>query len=243
MKKRNIVFLFFLSLLALSFSAFQYFKAFQAQFVDAIGTKPTNGHFWSEMECDSAGLCVNSATGRVGIGVTDPTRKLEVNGDISSTGVITAATNVCLASGVCLSDISSYISAQPITGSSHSFNMCTTTPDANGYGEVVNIGTAQNPVWICKFDASSCPAGLNSQPNWIKYNNYSTTVNVGYAGIAGGYSCSTGGHAFSNAATESCTYTQACCGGCCGGEYCTCDCNYYCVSNTGYATVTQVGCY
>jgi len=41
---------------------------------------PNPGHSWNQMECDN-NLCINTASGRVGIGTTAPGAKLDVAGD------------------------------------------------------------------------------------------------------------------------------------------------------------------
>jgi len=253
-KKEFIIFFIVLVFLSLSFAIYQYTKELQIQFATAVGTKPSNGHLWSEMECDSAGLCVDSVNGRVGVGVTNPSNKLEVNGDVSSSGSVTATTNVCISSGVCLSDIPNYVASQPLYGLAHTYSMCTSTPDNSGYGELLNMGTTASPIWICQFDANSCPAGMNSQPDWVQYQNWSTTVPTLYqisfcyfwSGIrnrcestvtCGG--CTTGSHAWSNATPEPCQYQ---------GTY-TCNINtgMQCCNTgsttTGYATRSKIGCY
>lgn len=241
---KKILFISFLVVVGFSIAIYQYATEFQAEFAGAAGTKPANGHLWSEMECDNSGLCINSTTGKVGIGVTNPTRKLEVNGDISSTGVITATTNICLTSGVCLNDISSYIAAQPITGGSHSFNMCTTTPDASGYGELLNLGTTASPVWICQFDGGSCPTAISPQATWTQFQNWSATIPTFFQSYdmygSGCPGCTTGSHTWSNTATESCSYVGTYAGYMNGGAACGTSYNIY---NTGYATKTKIGCY
>ncbi len=87
MNKKSVIFFILISLSVISFSIYQYSKEFQAEFVKAYtSSKPANGHTWSEMEC-SQGLCITSGN-KVGIGIDNPTEKLQVSGNIKASGVI-----------------------------------------------------------------------------------------------------------------------------------------------------------
>lgn len=99
MQKKHWVIILVVSLFAVLAAIFQYVANFRADFVSAYTTgKPLNGHLWSEMEC-SQGLCVTSNY-KVGIGMDNPTAKLEVNGTVK-------ANDFCLADGsTCLSQVS-----------------------------------------------------------------------------------------------------------------------------------------
>ncbi len=82
----------------------------------------------------------------------------------------------------------------------------------------------------CKFTASACPAG------WTPYDNWSTTVS-NTCGFATGdtcySSCTTGSHAWSNTAKESCIYYTGNAGG---------DGSFWCNSSYCYANITEIGC-
>jgi hypothetical protein len=145
-----------------------------------------------------AGIGLIVDKGNVGIGINNPSRKLEVSGKIF------ASNDVCIASGVCLSQIYDFIGSQRIVGFAHTYKQCT---DAGG--EVVNIGLASP---ICRFNASAC------QGDWRAYENWTTTLGGGYCicsgqGRASNYcychpcSCYVPGwHTWSNTAREYCKY-------------------------------------
>jgi len=249
MNKRNIVFIFSISLLALSFSVFQYFKSFQAELASATGTKPSNGHLWSEMECDSSGLCVSGTN--VGIGTSDTAANklrvvgnIGVDGNIGVNGVINATSNVCISGGSCLSDIAGFINSQPIAGgTTHNRANCTSTNSIDGSTKgalVTEVGIA-NP--ICRFAGNDCPTG------WNKYENWKTTIPTYYAGgynppsqgyIYNSYciiNCTTGSHAWANIATETCSYRDGI-SAAVDPDHCASGFVY-----NGYATITQTGCF
>jgi hypothetical protein len=252
MNKKIILFII-ITLFAFSFSIYQYTKEFQIEVTDATGTKPNPGHSWSEMECDSSGLCVDSTNGRVGIGTASPSKKLEVNGDI----LVSGSYDVCNGAGACLSQINSFIGSQPIAGgTNHSRSMCT----AAG-GTLVSETTLANP--ICRFNAATCPSG------WTKYGDWSTTTAVLLPSIASftcnGTTCPacttpiyTGSHSWANTGQEylyrlseylsnplcecradtSGTWSPGACHGPYGQwAYVAA---YY---TRGDATITQIGCY
>jgi len=97
MDKKFILFIT-ITLLAFSFSVYQYTKELGTDITRAAGIKPNPGHLWSEMEC-SSDLCVNN--GKIGMGTESPSKKLEVNGDILASGT----GDVCNGSGKCLSSV------------------------------------------------------------------------------------------------------------------------------------------
>jgi len=105
-------------------------------------------------------------------------------------------------------------------------------------GSVFDTGSGK----ICAMGGSSCPTG------WTQYQSYSSTSSVtiaagsdycySNANPCSWSSCTTGSHAFSNAARESCNPTNGCANcyyGCCYGSW----------PGPGpfYATITAVGCY
>jgi len=135
MNKKLILFLF-ITLFAFGFAVYQYVKEFQSEFASATGTKPVNGHLWSEMECDSSGLCVKS-DGSVGIGTNSPSTKLEVNGSILASGT----GDICNSSGKCLNSI---LQTNVIAGTNP---VCPTGQTA--------IMKAQNGIWYTSSQVSS----------------------------------------------------------------------------------------
>jgi len=96
--------LFLISILVLCafpFSVYTYITTFQAEIADAYSTsKPINGHYWIEMECNT-GLCVTGGN-KVGIGTENPTEELEVVGDVLVSG------DACNKDNYCLSDLEGF---------------------------------------------------------------------------------------------------------------------------------------
>jgi hypothetical protein len=242
---KKIILVSFILFLSIITVVVQYISFLQSEIARAYTSgKPANGHFWSEMECTSD-LCVKTGSG-IGIGTDNPSKKLDVVGDINSSGKITAATDMCIGSGACLSELNNYIGSQGLIYSAHTFNMCSTTPDNSGYGEVLNVGTTAAPVYICKFDASGCPTGISGQPAWTQYQSFSASSAVtcqmdsytcSYCGCHNCSPCTTGYHSWGNTARESCTYY-----GYNNIVYGSCD-SSYCMGVSCGATFTQIGCY
>jgi len=199
--------------------------------------------------------------GRVGVGTLAPVSKLDVNGEIkvAMSGVACSAANEGSIRYETTSNVLQYCnsvswvsvgapvaggeSGNPFYGTAHTKAQC----QAAG-GTVTDYQTYS----FCRFTQASCPAG------WTKYNNLSSTnsntctgtgVNFscqnGTGSYCSGTSCSTGGHAFSNATRESCGYGNGT-GSCrfVGGEAQEMTFNGCSVTSaTCYATITSVGCY
>jgi len=117
----------------------------------------------------------------------------------------------------------------------------------NAGGEVVIV---ESSIKICRFNKSACPAG------WTRYKNWTETTAV----VSQYQCCTTGEHAWSNVAPESCTAAWYLCASCaiyCGPyHYCRpgyvcgttardgCIANQHSCYNVGVsATIDQVGCY
>lgn len=239
---KKILAIFSILILSIAVLVIQYIFFLQSEIVKAYTSgKPANGHLWNEMAC-TPDLCIKEGSG-VGVGTDNPSKKLDVAGDINSSGTITAATNICIGSGACLSELNNYIGSQSLLYSAHTFNMCSTTPDNSGYGEVLNVGTTSSPVYICKFDASSCPAGISGQPNWTQYQSYSSATTVTCTTVdcwrGNAYdsscrsSCTATAHVWGNTSSRCSYYVCAPLG---GGPYDVCRAG---VCNGDY----QVGCY
>ena len=75
---KKILIISLIVFLGLSIAAQQYIKEFQSDFANATIVKPANGHLWSEMECNTDGLCISGSdeSQKVGIGISAPTEKL-----------------------------------------------------------------------------------------------------------------------------------------------------------------------
>ena len=216
-KKNYIISAGILFILALSSGVYSVFNAMRADNVSAVTVgSPNPGHSWDQMECSASTLCIDTSSGRVGIGTSAPAQKLEISGNILASG------DICNGAGACLSQINSFIGSQPIGGGTdHSREQCTSAG-----GTLVDVGLL-NP--ICRFNnVSTCPTG------WHQTNNWSTTIPTycaqGTACTA--YSspyCTTSYHSWSDTLPETCDYYHMS-GGVCPRDTCT-------------ATITQIGCY
>jgi hypothetical protein len=98
MKQKNFIILSFIVLAGFVFVSYDYFKKFEADMASAASSKPINGHYWSEMECGSDSLCVSN--GMLGIGKTNPTAALDINGSINVSGDVCNSTGKCLGQNV-----------------------------------------------------------------------------------------------------------------------------------------------
>jgi hypothetical protein len=215
--------------LGLFFGLIQYFMVLQAELVNAVATgTPSPGHAWSEMECSSDTLCIDTVNNRLGIGTNTPSKPLEVDGDALFTG------DVCNGAGACLSDMEDFIDSQPLVNSAHTQVNCIIAG-----GTVVDSDVSFPQ---CRFNASSCPSG------WTKYKNFSTTSSNYWCGPGGGgcydycnnpQGCPaihTSYHEWSNTTTESCVGWGSTTPGCTANPGC---CPVICVC----PSVTQIGCY
>ena len=194
------------------------------------------------------GLVVDK--GNVGIGTNNPTKKLEVNGDILATG------DVCTAEGICLSSLRylKNLTAGGLTtgGGAHTGIDC-----FNDGGVVLNVG---NSTTLCKFQVvpfkeypggtteghtngpgydAICPTG------WRLYQNWTTTASNSWE-VCDQYYCKTGhGHSWSNSPRRIgndtddffISQTEHCWNMCCSGA----GCQSY--RNDAYSAVKEAGCY
>jgi len=90
--------IFSISIFVFIFSIFQYVLVSRINVASAYTEKSINGHSWSEMECSST-LCVGE---KIGIGTSNPSMKLDVNGTLK-------ATDACTNSGICLNNITDFL--------------------------------------------------------------------------------------------------------------------------------------
>jgi hypothetical protein len=87
-QKRYWFVIFSLILFFLFVEVIDYVKiAKQIDLASATSTIPNPGHPWSEIECNSDSLCVDTANNRLGIGTASPNEKLEVSGNVKLSGV------------------------------------------------------------------------------------------------------------------------------------------------------------
>ncbi|OGD23228.1 hypothetical protein A2Z10_03800 [Candidatus Azambacteria bacterium RBG_16_47_10] len=195
---------------------------------------------------------INYFGGNVGIGVSNPTEKLTVEGNAIISGNVgigtLSSTEKLDVNGKIKSSFGGFMFPDGTTQDSaaallmraiHTFKDCT----AAG-GQVFNIDDGKN---ICRF--SSLPAGWTLYPT-----NWTTTTSVhcedtksapeGWEPKYGTTTCETGGHAFADLPVESCTSVST-------GQQCWYEgffgsnkvCGYVETSTTCYATVTERGGY
>ena len=140
---------------------------------------------------------------------------------INSISGVSGGNSICGGGGsgiVIISYAKDAASIQPLlVNDKHSQTDCT---NANG------VVTTSGGNSFCKFSADICPSG------WVQYSQWSTTTSNQCSGCD---SCTTGSHAFSNSAPESCYFTDSSTNDN-GVDVCTS--NGLCS-----ATKTQVGCY
>lgn len=100
MNYKHFVIIFIILLATLSFGAWQYLQILKVTDVVAVdvGT-PNPGHSWSQMECNADTLCIDTINKKIGIGTNSPTKTLSVVGNIGASG------DICLNSGICLSQM------------------------------------------------------------------------------------------------------------------------------------------
>jgi len=157
MEKQHLFIALGVILLGMVFGISQYFLALQTEEVSAVtvGT-PNPGHAWSQMECSSDTLCVDTANKRLGIGTNTPTSALDVKGSI------TVSEDVCITGGGCLSSLKAAIASTALINGLHSSGNCN---DAGG--TVVASGQIGDQ---CRFNAATCPTG------WTRFRLWSTTA-------------------------------------------------------------------
>lgn len=103
MEKKHLIFFSCGIAIGLVLGAYLCVQVFHSEIVKAYAPKPANGHSWTEMECTS-GLCVTSDN-KVGVGLDNPTEKLQVVGNIKASG------DICNSAGNCLSALASITNA------------------------------------------------------------------------------------------------------------------------------------
>ena len=161
---------------------------------------------------------------------------------------IQAVDNICLDSGVCLSQIEEYINNQLLVYGAHTLGDCTS---AGG----TLIDDPDSSMQFCKFIGAACPS------SWTQYKNYSTTTQhtcqlqwrtCPYSAgslVSCSPSCTTSSHSWGNVSLETCGYAGLCSNSgspLCGASLNQCYTYVYCCSRancTCYATVNQIGCY
>ena len=158
---------------------------------------------------------------------------------------IQAVDNICLDSGVCLSQIEEYINNQLLVYGAHTLGDCTS---AGG----TLIDDPDSSMQFCKFTASTCPSSWTQYKNWCATNetthrsSHHNTYDA--SGIVYCGSCTTTGHDFSNVAPSTCNYEavysfhggNACGEDWRGGAGCGGSGRYICV---GVASKYEIGCY
>jgi hypothetical protein len=140
--------------LGLFFGIYQCFQVFETENVSAvsIGT-PIAGHPWSQMECSGDTLCVDTTNKRVGIGINNPTVKLDVDGTIRGT-------DVCNTTGNCLSALATLTNACGAAATTYAY----TATAYSGTYCVMGTSTPASPVWPAAGETVTwtCPVANGS---------------------------------------------------------------------------------
>lgn len=135
MKKQHLFIIVGVIFLGFIFAMLQYYAALEIENVSAvtIGT-PNPGHRLSSLECSADSLCVDTVNNRIGIGTNNPTKKLDVVGDVNITGQL-------------------YINGSALASSSN----CPTGWIDSGYGFCVMQYEARNVSGVATSIASGTP--------------------------------------------------------------------------------------
>jgi hypothetical protein len=196
MKKQHLFIVSIIIFMGLVFGIYQYFQVFETENVSAvnIGT-PIAGHPWSQMECSSDTLCIDTVNKRLGIGTNNPTKALDVRGDGVFTGDVCNGTGNCLSAlatltNACGAAATNYIySASAFSGSYCSIGTSTpTTPSfpAAGASTTWTCPVANDPTHPISCTATHAAAPVNGVCGAAATNYvYSATA---YSGLL----CSTG---------------------------------------------------
>ena len=125
-----------LIIIALGLLIFQFIEIAKAS-----PAAPNPGHAWTETECDT-NLCVNTTITKVGIGKTNPTQKLDVDGSVNVSGNIRAEGNISSANTPPLCQTVTYAQTQDSSG--YYYTYCpagyyvTAVTDTNHWAEPIN---------------------------------------------------------------------------------------------------------
>jgi len=136
MKKQHLFITLMVFFIGLVFLMCQYYEAFRTEKVSAVTVGvPNPGHLWSSMECSSDTLCVDMSNKRLGIGTNNPTKTLDVVGDVNISGQL-------------------YVGGSLVTSSS---SACPTGWIDSGYGFCVMQYEARNVSGVATSTASGTP--------------------------------------------------------------------------------------
>jgi hypothetical protein len=119
-QKRYWFVIFSLILFFLFVEVVDYVKiAKQIDLASATSIIPNPGHAWSEIECNSDSLCVDTINNRLGIGTASPNEKLEVSGNIKLSGVTPTYKVTNVAAPTATSDVATKAYVDAASGSSY----------------------------------------------------------------------------------------------------------------------------
>ncbi len=222
--------------------------AFAGVGVYAFGTQNPASFGHSSKELDLSGGVDGNAVfnGNVGIGVSNPTAKLDVAGElkVGNTGVAcdtsrksflrfdSTSGKMQLCDGSSWAEVASgtAVGGLPFYGTSHTKDQC-----RSAGGTVTDYQSNS----FCKFQAGTCPAG------WTKHQNLGSTSIATCGSPSPGTvncpasPCTTAIHYFGNIATETCSYRNG------DADY-DVESGYTCTFTTAFictANLIEVGCY
>jgi len=187
MEKKNLIIFSFGIIIGLVFGAYLCFQVFHSEIIKAYTAKPANGHTWSEMECNS-GLCITTDN-KIGVGVDNPTEKLQVVGNVLVVG------DICNGSGNCLSALASITNACGPAAKNYAYT------DSAYSGKYCSIGspTPATPAFPAAGGSTTwtCPV-VNGSP-------VSCTATRTGAPVAGACGSANGTSSYSSPSTGLCT--------------------------------------
>jgi len=214
MKKQHLFIIAGVIFLGFIFSIYQYYEAFKLENASAVtvGT-PNPGHSLSGLECSADSLCIDTVNNRVGIGTSNPTKKLDVTGDVNITGSL-------YLNGSALSSSSSFPLTCPADWIDSGHGFCVMKYEARSVSGVAT-STASGTPWVSITQtaaASACSAlgsgyHLITNTEWMMLARDAEAVasnwsggSVGSGVLARGWAAYTGyGDSWSNTAVASTT--------------------------------------
>jgi len=214
MKKQRLFIVSAIVFLGLIFSTYQYYQALKTEDVSAVTVGiPNPGHSLSGLECSADSLCVDTVNNRVGIGTNNPTKKIDVIGDVNITGEL-------YVNGFAQSSLSSYPLTCPAEWIDSGHGFCVMQYEARNVGGVAT-STASGTLYISITQtaaASACSAlgsgyHLITNTEWMMLARDAESVasnwsggSVGSGNLARGWAANTGyGDTWTNTAAASST--------------------------------------
>ena len=158
MKKQHLFIILAVVLLGFVFGIIQYYQALKTEDVSAVTVGiPNPGHSLAQLECSADSLCVDTTNNRVGIGTNNPTKKLDVTGDVNITGQLYINGSALSSSSGC-----------PIDWVDSGYGFCVMKYEARNVSGVAT-STASGTPWVSinQTDAANACSALGSGAHLI----------------------------------------------------------------------------